>query len=150
MRRASSARDFRRLQAVWLVAEGAGSREVAALLGASQRWVNKCLERYRQCRRCGDLTEGRHSGRPPLENALSPALLLSILEQSPLEFGCAASVWTAPLLRAHLHEHHACPWSEHTLRRRLHAAGLRWKRPRYVFAQKDPNRAQKKGVSSAG
>ena len=32
-----------------------------------------------------------------------------------------------------------------TLRRRMRALGLRWNRPRYVYANKDPHRAQKKG-----
>ena len=149
MRQASDARHFRRLQAVWLVTDGLRTSDVAALLGASQRWVNKWLSRYRDRHRCEDLAERKHSGRPPLGSAISPALLLSLLEQSPLEFGYGASVWTVPLLKAHLHQHHACTWSDHTLRRRLHAAGFRWKRPRYVFSQKDPNRAQKKGASSA-
>jgi hypothetical protein len=33
--------------------------------------------------------------------------------------------------------------SRSTLRRRLHALGWRWKRPRYVFLTPDPERAKK-------
>jgi hypothetical protein len=32
-----------------------------------------------------------------------------------------------------------------TLRRTLRAMGYRWKRPRFVLARKDPERAEKKG-----
>jgi hypothetical protein len=68
-----------------------------------------------------------------------------------MSFGYAAVGWTAPLLAAHLRR---CgeveTLSARRLRERLHAAGLAWKRPRYVFSQKEPHRAQKKGRSSVG
>jgi transposase len=38
--------------------------------------------------------------------------------------------------------------SPRTLRRRLHEAGYRWKRPRYVYVARAPHLAQKKGASS--
>ena len=53
------------------------------------------------------------------------------------------------LLAKHLGRTYGCPISPRTLRRRMRALGLRWKRPRYVYADKDPHRAQKKGGSSA-
>ncbi|WP_237050022.1 winged helix-turn-helix domain-containing protein [Microvirga ossetica] len=37
--------------------------------------------------------------------------------------------------------------SPRTLRRRLHEAGYRWKRPRYVYVERAPHLAQKKGAS---
>ena len=94
----------------------------------------------------------RHAFGP---SALAPALprdLLTVaLEAEPLAFGYAASGWTAPLLAAHLRALFgaSAAVSVRTLRRRLHAAGLAWKRPRYVFAAKEPHRAQKKGRSCA-
>jgi transposase len=150
MRRINDARHFRRVQAVWLVAEGFRTREVAVLLGASQRWVNKWVARYRQRRRSPEaLSEGIRSGRPALGAAIACASILALLRCDPLKLGYASSIWTVPLIRTHLREHFGCELSECTLHRRLHAAGLRWKRPRYVFAQKEPNRAQKKGGSFA-
>jgi len=149
MRRVQDVRHFRRLQALWLVAQGFCSREAAAILGATQQWVNKWLSRYWQRRRPEDLADGRRTGRPLLAADLSAERLVEELGKQPLECGYAATVWTAPLLAAHLRERYGCKLSERTLRRRLHAAGFRWKRPRYVFAQKEPNRAQKKGLLSA-
>ena len=53
------------------------------------------------------------------------------------------------LLAQHLGRRYGCPIAARTLRRRMRALGLRWKRPRYVYAERDPHRAQKKGGSSA-
>ena len=111
----------------------------------------KPLARYR-LRRCpDDLAEGNRSGHPPLAPALSATLLTVALQANPLAFGYAASGWTAPLLAVHLRAFFGPPAtvSVRTLRRRLHAAGLAWKRPRYVFGAKEPHRAQKKGRSCA-
>lgn len=151
IRRVRDARHCRRLQAVLLVAEGRQVGEAAALLKASRRWVTKTLARYRRRRCPDDLAEKPRAGRPPLAPALSGDLLTVALEADPLAFGYAASGWTAPLLAAHLRELFgvSATLSVRTLRRRLHAADLAWKRPRYVFGNKEPHRAHKKGRSCA-
>ena len=151
LRRVRDARHGRRLQAVLFVAEGHGVGGTAALLNASRRWVTQAVARYR-ARRCPqDLAEGKRSGRPRMAPALSPERLAEVLRTDPLTLGYAAASWTAPLLATHLRRAgQAEGLSARTLRRRLHAAGLAWKRPRYVFGQKEPHRAQKKGRSRGG
>lgn len=151
MRRVRDARHCRRLQAVLLVAEGRQVGEAAALLKASRSWVTKMLGRYRRRRSVEDLAEKPRAGRPPLAPALSCDFLAVALQADPMAFGYAATGWTAPLLAAHLRElfGERAALSVRTLRRRLHAAGLAWKRPRYVFGAKEPHRAQKKGRSCA-
>jgi hypothetical protein len=115
--------------------------------------VTKTLARYRQ-RRCPEgLAEKPRLGRPPLGPTLCGDFLAVVLGANPMVFGYAASGWSAPLLAAHLRElfgPQQAALSVRTLRRRLHAAGLAWKRPRYVFGAKEPHRAQKKGRSCAG
>jgi transposase len=150
LRRTRDARHCRRVQAVLLVAEGHSVDGTATLLKASRRWVTKALARYR-ARRCpADLAEGQRSGRPRVAPGLSTERLAEVLHTDPLALGYAAASWTAPLLAAHLRRGgEAEGLSARTLRRRLHAAGLAWKRPRYVFGQKEPHRAQKKGASRA-
>jgi transposase len=149
-RRARDARHYRRLQAVWFVAEGHRVGATAELLNASRRWVTKALARYR-ARRCPeDLAEGERSGRPRVAPGLSGERLTELLQTDPMSLGYAAVGWTAPLLSAHLRRcGEADSLCERTMRARLHAAGLAWKRPRYVFGQKEPHRAQKKGPSRA-
>ena len=150
MRRVRDARHCRRLEAVWLVAKGHSVGATANLLNASRRWVTKALARYRARRRPEDLAEGKRSGRPPVAPGLSRERLTELLQTDPMSLGYAAVGWTAPLLSAHVHRCDAADaLCVRTMRGRLHAAGLAWKRPRYVFSQKEPHRAQKKGPSRA-
>jgi transposase len=62
-----------------------------------------------------------------------------------MRLGYRATGWTVALLADHLQHKYACSISPRTLRRRMRDLDLRWKRPRYVYATKDPNRVQKKG-----
>jgi transposase len=152
LRRVRDARHYRRLQAVLLVAEGHGIGGAAALLKTSRRWVTKAVARYRAHRCPQELAEAERSGRPRLAPGLSAERLTEVLRADPLALGYAASGWTTPLLAAHLRR--AAKGNEsisvRTLRRRLHAARLAWKRPRYVFGHKEPHRAQKKGRLRGG
>ena len=67
------------------------------------------------------------------------------LQKDPVTLGYSSTTWTVKLLANHLSRTTGCQITERTPRRRMREAGLRWKRPRYVFATKDPHRAQKKG-----
>ena len=149
LRRARDARHYRRLQAVWLVAQGYSASAVANLLKASRRWITKVLAVYRRRRCPADLAEAKRSGRPRVAPGLSADQLRALLRTDPQSLGYAATGWTVPLLAAHLRRSGIGPLSVWTLRRRLHAADFAWKRPRYVFAPKEPHRAQKKGPSRA-
>jgi transposase len=152
MRKAVTARFYRRLQAVLLVGEGRSTKEVAAITGASRRSVQHWCQTWRRsaARRRPEqgLAEKPHRGRPRGVKGLSRRRLLAQLAKDPLALGYAATHWTVPLLARHL-QRLGLPVTARTLRRRLHAAGLRWKRPRYVFAPPEPNLAQKKGLLRA-
>ena len=152
MKRTTSARLYRRLQAVWLAGEGHSATQVAAITGASARSVQYWCATWRRSKAHRHpqkaLAEKPRLGRHPLLPALDRARLLGELATDPLALGYAATNWTVPLLAAHLRGQ-GCPISPRTLRRRLHAAGLRWKRPRFVFAEPAPHVAQKKGRSCA-
>ena len=81
---------------------------------------------------------------------LSRERLTELLQTDPMSLGYAAVGWTAPLLSAHVRRCDAADaLCVRTMRGRLQAAGLAWKRPRYVFSQKEPHRAQKKGALHA-
>ncbi len=92
------------------------------------------------------LAEKPRLGRHPAVPALDRARLLAEVARDPLALGYAATNWTVPLPAAHLRGR-GYPVTARTLRRRLHAAGLRWKRPRFVLAEPAPHVAQKKGRS---
>ena len=150
MKRAASARLYRRLQAVFLAAEGHSAAQVAAITGSSVRSVQGWCATWRRSKTRRQpqkaLAEKPRLGRHPVGPALDRARLLDEGALDPLALGYAATNWTVPLLAAHLRRQ-GYPVSARTLRRRLHAAGLRWKRPRFVFAEPAPHVAQKKGRS---
>jgi transposase len=145
MSSASELHLFQRAQAVLWVAEGDTMAEAAALAGVDRSSVYRWTQRYLATRNSEDLADEPRSGRPRLAPVLTEKLLAQILAQDPRQEGYRATTWTAPLLATHLRQHYQCFLSEDTLRRRLHEYEYRWKRPRYVFQERDPHVAQKKG-----
>lgn len=141
----SDKRTFMRLKAVLLVAEGKEIGAVAKLFDRSvqivYRWINIYLIRHRP----SDLFDRFRSGRPLAAGAITHERILEALEQNPLSLGYQTTAWTVELLAVHLNSCYGSDITPCTLRRRMKEAGLRFKRPRYVYAEKDPNRAQKKG-----
>ena len=149
MARASAVRAFRRLQSVSLVCEGRGVGEAARVTGTSPWAVYKWVESYLRGHRPRDLDDAARSGRPPAAGAITDARIRRELDRDPLRPGHMATEWTVPLLATHLSARYGCEVTPRTLRRRMKALGLAWKRPRHAFGEKDPHGAQKKGRSSA-
>jgi transposase len=143
------ARVFRRLQAVLLVAQGRLVPEVAQITSLTPKAVYDCLDRYRRAHQVEALADSPRRGRPQGASAITAARIVREFRRDPLRLGYNCTGWTTALLAAHLSRKYSCPISTWTLRRRMRRLGLRWKRPRYVYATKDPHRAQKKGGSCA-
>jgi transposase len=137
---------YRRVQAVLLVGSNFTVEEVSDLCSMSKRAVYFWTERYLRTHALSELRDRARSGRPGAARKLTPSLLRREVRRPPYRVGFASNSWTVPLLKTRLERRYGLVVSERTLRRRLHSAGLRWKRPRYVYATKDPNRAQKKGA----
>jgi transposase len=95
------------------------------------------------------LADGKRSGRPRTTPALTDAKLRQLLTSDPCQFGYDANTWTVPLLATHLHTQ-GVVISARTLRRRIHAARFRWKRPRYVYSERAEHVGAKKGALSDG
>ena len=91
----------------------------------------------------------RRNGRPRTATALTDDPLRYLLASDPRQFGYESTTWTVPLLTTHLHAQ-GLAVSARTLRRRLHAARFRWKRPRYVYSEQAEHVGAKKGELSAG
>jgi transposase len=149
LERATDLRLFRRLQAVLLVARGVAVAEVARVTAAKPDAIYDWVRLYLQTRQPDCLHDAPRSGRPHTATAITDARIVREFRRDPLRLGYNTTGWTVALLAAHLGRKYDCPISARTLRRRLRELGLRWKRPRYVYADKDPHRAQKKGGSSA-
>jgi hypothetical protein len=76
---------------------------------------------------------------------VTPARILQEVRCNPFHLGYRTTVWTVPLLTYHLSRLYHGPLSSYPLRRRRRACELRCQRPRYVYEEKEPHRAQKKG-----
>jgi transposase len=147
--RAADLRFFRRLQAALLVARGFPVPEVARITGAKPDAVYHWLRLYLRTHEPDSLRDAPRSGRPRAAGRITDARIVREFRRDPLRLGYHSTGWTVALLAEHLGRTYGCPISARTLRRRMRHLGLRWKRPRYVYADKDPHRAQKKGGLSA-
>lgn len=145
MREAVDVRTFRRLQAVLLIVEGHDWATTARLTGFSQRSLYRLVSRYLEAHQASALRDEDRAGRPTVATQITEARILSALQRMPLQLGYRTNVWTVELLAEHLSEQYKCSISARTLRRRMRQIGLRCKRPRYVYSEKEPHRAQKKG-----
>lgn len=148
MKTLNDKRTFVRLKAVLLVAQGMNITEVATLLDKSFQILYYWVACYLKHHQVQSLYDAPRSGRPLTASAITDKRILAELRRNPLLLGYNTTVWTVALLAAHLNNRYACDISPFTLYRRMKAIGLRSKRPRYVYAEKDPNRAQKKGQLS--
>src|SRR3954464_2315740 len=145
---AGEARVYRRVEALLLVAEGQSVAEAARRCRVDRSSVHRWLGEYGaggdaaalagRPRRCGP----RQSGR------LTPRRLAAVLARDPRRCGYLATSWTVPLLTHYLETQEGIAISGRTLRRRLHEADHRWKRPRSVYAGRAAHLAQKKGLWS--
>lgn len=140
---------FQRVQAVLLVAQGRGVREGADIAGVSVQTVYIWIKRYLKERKATALEDAHRSGRPQIASHITSARILRELRRNPLKLGYRTTTWTVKLLAHQLSQRFNCVISPYTLRRRMKAMGLRCKRPRYAYEEKDPHRAQKKGPLSA-
>ena len=74
------------------------------------------------------------------------------MARDPRRCGYLATTWTVPLLAHYLAAHDGIEVSHRTLRRRLHEAGWRWKRPPEnsdARANRDPPQPGQSGSESA-
>lgn len=149
LQRAAEVQTYRRVQAVLLLAQGRSVPEVAQLTGTRPWAIYAWVQRYLRTHRADSLRNASRSGRPRVAKAVTAARIAREIRRDPLRLGYNTTGWTVSLLAKHLSQKYACAISARTLRRRMRDLGLRWKRPRYVYAGKDPNRAQKRGPSFA-
>lgn len=148
--RAEDKRIFQRVQAVLLVARGHHISEVASISGVSEQTIYNWVHLYLDQHKVAALEDEPRSGRPLAAKRITAERILRELRRSSLKIGYRTNVWTVETLAHHLSERYQCLITPRTLRRRMKEAGLVCKRPRYFYSEKDPHRAQKKGLLSEG
>lgn len=149
LKQVNDKRSFRRLQAVLLVAQGRTVNEAASITDVSLQTIYNWLDPYLKSHQVESLYDRERAGRPLVAKTITDARVLRELQRNPLRLGYGTTVWTVALLANHLTKRYGCSISPRTLRRRMKHIGLRCKRPRFFYSEKDPHRAQKKGPLSA-
>ena len=150
VRAIKDARHLRRVQAVLLLCQRRPMPLICAATGLARQSVYNAARRYRRRRRPGDLADRPRSGRPRVAPRLGRRSIVAALRVDPRAAGFNATTWTAALLARYLSARLRVDVGPRTLRRRMREARLRWKRPRHVYHEADPHRAQKKGRSCEG
>lgn len=148
LHKAPDKRAFQRIQAVQLFAQGMDIHTVAKIASSSVRAVYKWIRLYLKDHQTHILHDAPRTGRPVVAPKITAKQILEEIKRNPLDLGYNTAVWTAKLLASRLSERLECKISSLTMYRRMKQIGLRCKRPRYVYSEKDPNRAQKKGLLS--
>src|SRR3954470_16829790 len=146
---AREARVYRRIGALLLFAEGRTVAEAARRCHVDRSSVHRWLRQYSAGRDATALADRPRGGRPRQSSRLTRRRLAAVLARDPRHCGYQATSWTVPLLAHYLAMREGIAISARTLRRRLHEADYRWKRPRYVYAGRAAHLAQKKGLWSA-
>jgi transposase len=150
VRAIKGARHLRRAQAVLLYCQRRPMPLICSATGLSRQSVYNALRRYRRRRRPADLADRPRAGRPRVAPRLGRRSVVAALRVDPRAAGFNATTWTVALLARYLSARLRVSVGPRTLRRRMREAGLRWKRPRHVYHEADPHRAQKKGASCGG
>ena len=137
-------RNWRRMRAIELLAEGRRPEAVAEALGCARSSVYAWAKAWREMGLSG-LREGPRSGRKRSLEGRAERLLEGLLEEGdPRRRGYHSTGWTAPMLKSELAKG-GYVVSERTVRRTLKRLGFRWKRPKYVLGRPNPDHESKKG-----
>jgi transposase len=148
LQKVSDKRTYVRLKAVLLIAQGMAIQSVATFFDKSLQVVYLWIRTYLKTHQASSLFDAPRSGRPRAAQGITDKRILGELKRNPLHLGYRTTVWTVALLAEHLSIRYGQKIGYWTLYRRMKGMGLRSKRPRYVYSEKDPNRTQKKGPLS--
>lgn len=142
------ARQVMRAYALLWLDEGDSVEEVAQRLNVSRQSVYNWAWRFFQ--REDDklslrLADAPRSGRPCTAKGIIDPLIDGIIDSDPRQLGYRSTVWTAPLLVAHLKSEHQLAVSTDSVALAIARLHIKWKRPRHHLAMRSPTWRQAKG-----
>ncbi|MBI3913058.1 MAG: winged helix-turn-helix domain-containing protein [Chloroflexi bacterium] len=146
----ADAREVRRAQILlWLDAR-THVQEVTQRVGRTRQAIYAVVQRY-QARRAlpvaDRIRDQPRPGRPATKRERTLKIIRALLTQSPSRYDYPEPVWTVPILRDQVQRRLKCSVHARTVRRALHQLRHRFKRPRYIFAQRPATWRQSKGGS---
>jgi transposase len=95
------------------------------------------------------LADAHRSGRPVSAKGIIDPLIDAVIDSDPRDYSYNSTVWTAPLLRRYLSQHHQQEVSVRSISYALERLGINWKHPRHTLGRRDPHWRQAKGGSNA-
>lgn len=137
-----------RAQALLWLAAGSDVTEVAEWLCVSRQTVYNWVSRFQDRDGLGlrtRLLDATRPGRPRVAGGTIDELIAAVIDGDPRQIGYQATVWTAPLLRCYLRDHHEIEVSDRTVSRAIDRLGMSWKRPRHELALRRQTWRQSKG-----
>lgn len=132
---------------VLLSAQGYSPPEIGELMGYDAQTVRAWLHAYRE-HGCAGLDDAPRSGHPGAVPHLT-AVVQAQASQPPPNSGYLQACWTVALLVLHLAERFRIVVRPATVRRALHRAGFRWKRPKFAPARRRDPQADAKQAKIA-
>ena len=141
-------RSYIRMQAVLLLCEGKRIKEITTLILKSRQVVYQWVKLFLQTHEPFSLCDQKRSGRPAAADTITKERILDTLKTEPRQAGYWVNAWTVKTVADYLNKRYQAGITTITLRRRMKAIGLRYKRPRYVYEEKALHVAQKKRLSS--
>lgn len=151
-RHTDGADQLRRVNALLALADGTGASAVARSqrVGRSTlyEWVARFDEHRRRDLHAATTTRTAPGRSRELRDRVATRVG-ELMGKPPGEFGYRHTNWTADLLIDRLKKE-GIEASDSTVRRALHEAGYRWKRPRFVLSRRSPTWRQAKGGSGEG
>lgn len=127
----------RRLLAVRRVREGKTHAQVAQFLGVHVRSVDRWMASYRQQGLKG-LKAQPHPGRPPKLTPQRAGLVLHWLRKSPMSFGFATELWSAPRVAQVIERKWGVRFHPRYLNEWLTARGVTPQKPETQARERDP------------
>lgn len=143
MRSAHDARPFKRALALLDVAHGRPVSQVASEMQVSRATVHNWMKAFASTHSIASLYDHKRMGRPSVWTPDLDGHFTYAMNSDPEDFCYMAVDWTLELLCKHLERVTGVTLSQATVRRRLHADGYVWRRPRYRLIP-DPKRDEKR------
>jgi transposase len=143
---------LRRVNALLALADGIGASAVARNQRVGRSTLHEWIHRFEEHRRAdlGAATTTRTApGRSRALRDRVASRVGELMGKPPGEFGYRRTNWTTELLIDRLGKEGVAA-NDSTVRRALHEAGHRWKRPRFVLSRRSPTWRQARGGSSGG
>lgn len=148
LKNCATIRQYQRIQALLLLEAAESVESVADSLRVSRQSIYNWVSRFNQRRELpllARVADAERTGRPRTSQGIIDPLIDAVIDSDPREFAYNSTVWTATLLQVYLGEHHQQEVSIRSISYALARLQLRWKRPRYTLARRDPHWRQAKG-----